>query len=83
MIQCLNCRNEKHPYCSRICCTHAVAKPAIEDIPQVWAKNGRLELTFLDRIIGEKMSLNPDLLILSNGIESYHNKGWRISPAWN
>ena len=116
MIQCVNCRNEKHPYCSRICCTHAV-KNALklkelnpeadicvfyrdirtygfyekyyreardkgvlfiryepEDNPQVRAKNGGLELTFLDRIIGEKMSLNPDLLILSNGIEPYHNE---------
>jgi heterodisulfide reductase subunit A2 len=24
MIQCVNCRNEKHPYCSRICCIHAM-----------------------------------------------------------
>jgi len=24
MIQCVNCRNDSHPYCSRICCIHAV-----------------------------------------------------------
>ena len=24
MIQCVGSRNEEHPYCSRICCTHAV-----------------------------------------------------------
>ncbi len=24
MIQCVNCRNDRHPYCSRICCIHAM-----------------------------------------------------------
>ncbi|UCG69037.1 MAG: FAD-dependent oxidoreductase [Thermoplasmata archaeon] len=24
MIQCVGCRNEERPYCSRVCCTHAV-----------------------------------------------------------
>ncbi|UCF97293.1 MAG: CoB--CoM heterodisulfide reductase iron-sulfur subunit A family protein [Spirochaetaceae bacterium] len=24
MIQCVNCRNEQHPYCSRVCCIHAI-----------------------------------------------------------
>ncbi len=110
MIQCVGSRDEEHPYCSRICCSHAIKNalklktlnPEAEvtilyrDIrtygfrekyylearekgvvfvnydvnrkPQVDEKNGKLHVTFMDPVIDEELSLNPDLLVLSTGM---------------
>ncbi len=110
MIQCVGSRDEKHPYCSRVCCGQAV-KNALKlkelnpeaDIyvlyrdmrtygfyekyyhevrqkgvifvryepqakPEVSAADGTLTVSFFDSVVGERMSLEADLLILSSGI---------------
>ncbi len=119
MIQCVGSRDEKHPYCSRVCCSHAVKNalklkelnPDVsiyvlyrdirtygfyeryyhqirdkgtifiqyepDDKPDVRAKNGRLEVSFNDRLLGQdsqRMTLDVDLLVLSTGIEPYDNR---------
>ena len=115
MIQCVNCRNDKHPWCSRICCIHAVKNALkmkelnpgtdiyifyrdirtygfyeeyyrlarekgvvfiryeVDEKPTVQVNDDRLEVSFYDRIICENTSLEVEFLVLSNGIEPYHN----------
>lgn len=115
MIQCVNCRNEQHPYCSRVCCIHAVKNalklkeinPCLyifvfyrdirtygfyekyylqarekgiifiryepEDKPAVRCVEGKLRVSAFERLIGENVDVEADLLVLSNGIEPYHN----------
>lgn len=110
MIQCAGTRDEKHPYCSRVCCTHAVKNiarlkeinPGADvfvlyrdirtygffekyyhavrdnntlfirydpaDKPEVTATNGRIEISFSDDIALERITMKPDLLVLSTGI---------------
>ena len=111
MIQCVGSRDEVRPYCSRVCCSHAV-KNALKikalnpdaDVvvlyrdmrtygfyekyyheardkgvmfvryepsakPDVSSDNGVLRVSFFDGVVGEKMSLDADLLVLSSGIE--------------
>jgi heterodisulfide reductase subunit A len=111
MIQCVGSRDEKNPYCSRICCSHAIKnalklksiKPEseitilyrdirtygfkekfylearrkgilfvrydVDDKPQVKEDNGKLYIKFNDPVINQKITFNPDLLILSTGID--------------
>ncbi len=112
MIQCVGSREEGRPYCSRICCTHAV-KNALkikelnpdanvyvlyrdlrvyglrekyytearrkgiifirytpEDKPQVKESGERLEVAVTDPILGRKLSIRADLLVLSSGLQA-------------
>jgi heterodisulfide reductase subunit A len=116
MIQCVGSRDEEHPYCSRICCGHAV-KNALKlkekseelsiivlyrdvrtygfseiayqearnrgvifvryephDKPRVTSDHGTLTVRFTDPVVGQELELNPDLLVLSAGIESNDNR---------
>lgn len=110
MIQCAGTRDEHHPYCSRVCCSHAVKNIAklkevnprsdvfvlYRDIrtygffekyyhavrdsgtlfirydptgkPAVTAVNGKLRVSYTDDIALERITLKPDLLVLSTGI---------------
>ncbi len=110
MIQCVESRSEKKPYCSRICCSEAIKnalrikqllpdsvvavlgrdfrlfgfrehflQSAVEqgiqlirfsekDGPVVAERNGRLHLKVHDASARRAISLNPDLIVLSNGI---------------
>ena len=111
MIQCVGSRDEQHPYCSRVCCTHAV-KNALklkelnshldiyilyrdvrtygffekyylqareqgvifiryetDDKPKVAAVGKNLRVSWYDRVAKEQITVQPDLLILSAGVE--------------
>lgn len=110
MIQCVGSRDDKRPYCSRVCCSHAL-KNALKlkevnpganifilyrdirsyglmekyytgarkkgiifirysetDKPGVTAEGDSLQVTVRDHILGEYITLSPDLLVLSTGI---------------
>jgi heterodisulfide reductase subunit A len=110
MIQCVGSRDEKHPYCSRVCCINAV-KNALkfkdlnpdadvfvlyrdirtygfsekhyyearnkgvifinyeeDEKPLVTIEKGAVRVTCADKIAGENIELEPDLLVLSSGI---------------
>ncbi len=113
MVQCVGSRDEKHPYCSRICCTEAI-KNAIRlkkedpkrqvvifyrDIRTYGFKealyqkarqsgvifirfdpedevrslkferrNGRLHLAAFDPVLGRRVGVDADLLVLSTGV---------------
>ncbi|MFH1730570.1 MAG: 4Fe-4S dicluster domain-containing protein, partial [Planctomycetota bacterium] len=111
MIQCVGSRDDQRPYCSRVCCGHAVknalklkelnpdadvvvlhrdvrtygfyekyyheardkgvlfARYEPPDRPQVSGTNGALNVSFVDLVTGDKIDLEPDLLILSSGIK--------------
>jgi len=112
MIQCVGSRDEGRPYCSRICCTHAV-KNALkikelnpdtnvyvlyrdlrvyglrekyytearrrgvifiryspEDKPQVQERRESVEVLVTDPVLGRKLAIEADLLVLSSGVEA-------------
>jgi len=116
MIQCVGSRNEEHPYCSRVCCSHAV-KNALKlkelnpeaniyvlyrdmrtygfyeeyyhlarekgilfvryepsEKPKISSENGSLKVSFFDGVVGEKVDVESDLLVLSTGIEPNDNQ---------
>ncbi|MCI0516095.1 FAD-dependent oxidoreductase, partial [candidate division KSB1 bacterium] len=115
MIQCVESRDEKRPYCSRICCTQAItnalkikeANPAAEVVifnrdimtygfreqyytklremggffiryepgrePQVTVENGKITITAIEPVLNQEIVLQPDLLLLSTGIEPSDN----------
>jgi heterodisulfide reductase subunit A-like polyferredoxin len=110
MIQCVGSRQEGRPYCSRICCSHAIKNalkikeinPAanvfilyrdvrmygfmekyykkarskgvifirydLENKPSVTASGSHLTLQVNDPVLGEQVSLDADLLVLSTGV---------------
>jgi heterodisulfide reductase subunit A len=116
MIQCVGSRDEEHPYCSRICCGHAVKnalklkerQPDMDlfilyrDVrtygfyehaysgardkgvifirydpdrkPQVISRNGALTISAVDPVIGARVGLPVDLVVLSTGIEPNDNR---------
>jgi heterodisulfide reductase subunit A len=116
MIQCVGSRDEGHPYCSRICCGHAVKnalklkerEPEMDlfvlyrDVrtygfyehaysgardkgvifirydpdrkPQVISRDGDLTISTVDPVIGAKVELPADLVVLSTGIEPNDNR---------
>jgi len=110
MIQCVGSRDDKHPYCSRVCCTEAI-KNAIklaeinpktniyilyrdirtygfneeyyqkardagiifirydkDDKPVVEQVEDRLKVTITDPILGERIEIGPDLVVLAPAI---------------
>ena len=110
MIQCVGSRDDERPYCSRVCCSHAI-KNAInfkeinpkasvyilfrdirtyglresfyrkardrgiifirfdeERKPELSNTGAGLGVTVVDDIIGKKLVISPDLLVLSAGI---------------
>ncbi|NWF91571.1 MAG: CoB--CoM heterodisulfide reductase iron-sulfur subunit A family protein [Syntrophaceae bacterium] len=111
MIQCVGSRDEEHPYCSRICCGHAVKNALklkerdpgmdvyvlyrdvrtygfyesyyheargkgvifirydLENRPEVTLRNGNLEVSVFDPAMGRPVTLSPDRIVLSTGIE--------------
>ena len=114
-IQCVGSRDDQHPYCSKVCCTHSV-KAALElkrkrpeanvlvlyrdlrtygpreDLytaareqgvlfarysrdhkPAVADREGRLNLSFVDPILGRPVSLGLDLLCLAAAIVSHQD----------
>lgn len=115
MILCVGSRDEKRPYCSRICCNHAVKNSlklkeinpdadilvlyrdmrtygfyekyyhAARDAgvifvryeasakPQVVEKESGLSVSFVDPIIGEEVTVDADLLVLSTALEPSDN----------
>jgi len=117
MIQCVGSRDEKRPYCSRVCCTHAIknalklkecnpgaevivlnrdirtygfyetlyqkardlgvifVRYEVDDKPGVTASGGRLKVSFLDEVVGDRIEVEPDLLVLSTGIEPNDVRG--------
>ncbi|MFQ6032961.1 MAG: CoB--CoM heterodisulfide reductase iron-sulfur subunit A family protein, partial [Candidatus Zixiibacteriota bacterium] len=116
MIQCVGSREEKRPYCSRICCSQAIknalklkaANPNSsifvlyrdlrtygfreeyyqrarnegvifvryepDNSPEVRVENGLLKVLFTDLILGERLMISPDLLVLSTGIVPGENE---------
>jgi heterodisulfide reductase subunit A len=110
MIQCVGSREEKRPYCSRICCSQAIknalrlkdANPDlqiiiiyrdirtygfreefyrkarergiifirydIENKPKVYKDNNVIKVVIFDKLIGSKIQIEPDWLVLSTGI---------------
>lgn len=115
MIQCVGSRDETHPWCSRVCCSHAV-KNALEikklspetdvyvlyremrtygfmelayqqardagvaflryelpDKPEVSETGDGLRIVTTEPIIGGKVALPADLLVLGTGIEPGDN----------
>jgi heterodisulfide reductase subunit A2 len=116
MIQCVGSRDEKHPYCSRVCCSQALKNalllkelnPGIEitvfhrDImsyglkeqyytlsrqkgiqflrftpdnkPIVRQDGVRLKVEAEDTVLGGKVLLSPDLVVLSTGISPAGNQ---------
>ena len=110
IIQCVGSRNEKRPYCSRICCVQTVKnalklKELNPDVdvfvlyrdmrtygfyekyyheardrgvifvryepsakPEVRSEEGALKVSFFDSIVGERIALDTDVLVLSTGI---------------
>lgn len=110
MIQCVGSRDENRPYCSRVCCSHALKnslklkeqnpnaniyvicrdirsyglmekyytearrKGVIfiryneQEKPQVTADGDSLEVKVKDNLLGQYISINPDVLVLSTGI---------------
>ena len=115
MIQCVGSRDETHPWCSRVCCSHAVknalklkelspeinvyvlyrevrtyglmelayqqARDAgvtflryeLPGKPQVTAEDNGLRVVTTEPIIGGKVALQVDLLVLSTGVEPHDN----------
>ena len=116
MIQCVESRDERHPYCSRVCCSQAIknalrikelnpqanvyvlyrdiraygfrelyyqqARQAgvvflpydVEDKPRVEVVDGRLRVeATMAGMAGEALTLEPDFLVLSTGIEPGDN----------
>ncbi len=115
MIQCVESRDEKRPYCSRICCTQAItnalkikeANPTAEVVifnrdimtygfreqyytklrelggffiryepgrePQVTIEKDKITITAIDPVLNQEIVLQPDLLLLSTGIEPIDN----------
>jgi len=110
MIQCVGSRDDKRPWCSRVCCTEAI-KNAIklaelnpktqiyilyrdirsygsweeyyqkarnagiiflrydkDEKPEVTSSDGVLSVTTSDPILGQKVRLDPDLLVLAPAI---------------
>ncbi len=115
MIQCVGSRDEERPYCSRVCCGHAI-KNALKlkelnpdaaifvlyrDVrtygfrerayrearekgvvflryeedqkPAVSEKGGKPEIEVSDAVLGEKLILEADYLVLSTGIVAAGN----------
>ncbi len=110
MIQCVGSRGEERPYCSRVCCGHAVKnslklkelnpratvhvlfrdvrtyglresyfreardKGALfirydeDEEPEVQSNDDGLTVSVNDKILGRKLVMKPDLLVLSPGI---------------
>jgi heterodisulfide reductase subunit A len=115
MIQCVGSRDETHPWCSRVCCSHAVKNALklkelspetnvyvlyrevrtyglmelayqqaretgvtflryeLPDKPQVTAEDNGLRVVTTEPIIGGKVALQVDLLVLSTGVEPHDN----------
>ncbi|MDZ7262388.1 MAG: FAD-dependent oxidoreductase, partial [candidate division KSB1 bacterium] len=116
MIQCVESREGKRPYCSRICCTQAIthalkikeANPRAEVVifnrdimtygfreqyytrarekgvyfvryevdqkPEVTIAGENLRLTAYDQVLQSEIVLEPDLLLLSTGIDAADNR---------
>jgi heterodisulfide reductase subunit A len=115
MIQCVGSRDETHPWCSRVCCSHAVknalkikelspetnvyvlyrevrtyglmelayqqAREAgvvflryeLPDKPEVTEAGDSLRIVTTEPIVGGRVALPADLLVLSTGIEPRDN----------
>jgi heterodisulfide reductase subunit A len=117
MIQCVGSRDDERPYCSRICCSHAL-KNALklkeknprmniyilyrdirvyglneqyytqarqkgiifirydrEKKPAVEAAGGGLVVRVVDPILGAELAIEPDVLVLSTGVEPGEDNG--------
>ena len=116
MIQCVGSRDEEHPYCSRICCGHAVKNALrlkeinpdvnvyvlyrdvrtygfyetyyhkarnkgvvfirydLGDKPVVAPANGNLNVSLKDPVLGSRVVLPADRVVLSTGIEPNDNQ---------
>lgn len=110
MIQCVGSRDEQRPYCSRFCCSQALAnalrikeiKPEVQVVvfyrdlmsyghiekfytrarekgvlfvryqpeskPEVKIEGGRLKVTAREPAVGGKITMEPDLLVLSTPV---------------
>ncbi len=110
MIQCVESRDDKRPYCSRVCCSAAVKNALTfkernpeaavhilyrdirtyglkelryrearekgilfcrydkDEKPIVTANDGAVTVEVDDKILGRRLSLQPDLLVLSAGV---------------
>jgi len=116
MIQCVGSRDETHPYCSRVCCSHAVKNALklkelnpetrvyvlyrelrtygfhelyyreardkgvvfiryeLPDKPRVEAAGDGLRVSLTEPILGQEITLDADLLVLSTGIAPHDNE---------
>ena len=123
MIQCVGSRNQDNPYCSRVCCSQAVANalrlkeinPNMEIIvlyrdvrtfglkeqyykkarqkgvlfirydlerpPEVFEKDSRMSIRFLEPALGREIVLSPDLIILSAAMKP-HRLSSRIADVY-
>jgi heterodisulfide reductase subunit A len=115
MIQCVGSRDENRPYCSRVCCSHAIKNALklkelnpetrvyilyrelrtygfhelyyreardrgmvfiryeLPDKPRVEAAGNGLRVSLREPILGQEISLDADLLVLSTGIAPHDN----------
>ncbi len=115
MIQCVGSRDENRPYCSRVCCSHAIKNALklkelnpetqvfvlyrelrtygfhelyyreardkgvvfirydLPDKPRVEAADDGLRVSLREPILGQEITLDADLLILSTGIDPNDN----------
>ncbi len=116
MIQCVGSRDETRPYCSRVCCSHAVKNTLklkelnpetsvvviyqelrtygfhelyyreardkgvvfiryeLSDRPRVEAAGDDLRVRLTEPILGQEITLDADLLVLSTGIAPHDNE---------
>lgn len=115
MIQCVGSRDENRPYCSRVCCSHAIKNALklkelnpeasvyvlyrevrtygfhelyyreardkgvifiryeLPDKPRVEAAGDGLRVSLREPILGQEITLDADLLVLSTGIAPHDN----------
>jgi len=115
MIQCVGSRDENRPYCSRVCCSHAIKNALklkelnpevrvfvlyreirtygfhelyyreardkgvvfiryeLPDRPRVEAAGDGLRVSLNEPILGQEITLDADLLVLSTGIAPHDN----------
>ncbi len=115
MIQCVGSRDENRPYCSRVCCSHAIKNALklkelnpetpvyvlyrelrtygfhelyyreardkgvvfiryeLPDKPRVEAAGEGLRVSLREPILGQEITLDADLLVLSTGIAPHDN----------
>ncbi len=116
-IHCVGSRVPERPYCSRVCCTHAIDQALklkelnpdmdifmlyrdirtygkrehlyqearekgivfirydLEHLPEVWDDDGKIVIEVEDQIIGKRVRLHPELLVLASAVRPRDDVG--------